>query len=180
MSDHLTDLSNIQWNQNLFCTPNFFKTIQHAQSFAKLALYLRAVNAMLVFPDGKIVLVSEYEADKLLPHWWGIAKSMDRKRLSGVSHKQYIPHAVFHNLGLAIAGRGFGADDVAMSNGTRTSVKLFRGFVDFSKEEQKALSNMFQLLPPRPLVLKLLEIRGRQQFFERSDLDKFSCGNIFS
>lgn len=155
-------LSTIEWGKELvFCTNNFWKTIQDKGEHSKLDNYLRLVNIMLIVPDGRVVLVSEYEAENLLPYWWSAVK----------------PKATLQHLCLAVSGRGFGRDIVQIPVQARTRVKLLRGYVQFSSEEKEVLVEMFRGTHARPLIDSLLSLRSRTRFFERSDLNEFALSN---
>jgi hypothetical protein len=159
----LTCLSVIEWSDKLYCTPNFWKTIQAAESNDDLSLYLRPVNAMLVMPDGRVVLVSAYELDKLklLPEWW-VASSQN-------------PKAILQHLFTSVTGQGFGRDSVTIPNEVLTLVKLFRGYVQYSEQQKKVLVAKLRRVPQTHLVVQeLLCMRSRLGFFNRSDLEN-SC-----
>jgi hypothetical protein len=57
----------IPWSQAVFCTSNFRSTLLGP---APQKEYLRPVRAMLLFPQGQVLLVSEREADALLELLW--------------------------------------------------------------------------------------------------------------
>jgi hypothetical protein len=158
--EKLHGLSSIEWSDKLYCTPNFCRTIQKAESSKDLSLYLRLVNPMLVLGDGRVVLISMYELDKLLPHWWS-AKN---------------PKAVLRHLSLSVrSGLGFGNETIEIPANVMPSIKLFRGYVDYSEQELTALSGMFKkVVSPRSTVEELLFMRNRLTYFEQSDLDGFS------
>lgn len=159
VSQHFKDLSTIEWGDDLLCTPNFWSTIMCSTSCKDFRLYLRMVNYVLILPNSKVVLLSEYEADKLLPYWW---KAID-------------PKATLQQLRLVISGTGFGGDDVQLSDKVRTAAKLFRGYVHFSVAEKDVLSQMFRgTQSPRKLIQELLSMRDRTRFLDRSELDYFS------
>lgn len=162
VQDHLSRLSDVVWSEDLFCTRNFWKTFQQAASSKDISMYLRTVNYMLILDDKRVVLVSEYEANKLLPLWW-VASSGN-------------PKAVLHQLPLVIRQTGFGSESATkIPVNVRTSVKLFRGYVNFDEQEEDVLKDMFRAAPSRQDVIReLLMYRGRIRFFERSSLDDFS------
>jgi hypothetical protein len=153
------DLSGIHWGDRLFCTPNFWNTIKGADSCRNLTNYLRPVNTVLSIGDGRLVLVSEYEADQLLPYWW----------------KNENPKACLHQLSLSILAKGLGKDSEKIPDESLTAVKLFRGYVRFSSKETEFLSKMFRsVVHARSLIQQLLFMRDRIRYFDRSDLDGFS------
>lgn len=159
---NLRELSSIKWRSDqIFCSPNFCNTIRDSlkgKVINNMSLYARPVNAMLVLPDGRLALLSGYELDNLLPYWWKVCK---RK-----------PKAVLQHLYTAVSGKGFGHDSVAVPTNTLTRVKLFRGYVQYSERERRALAKILQGVPKRKeVVQRLLSIRSRQGYFDCSDLE---------
>ncbi|KAL3903099.1 MAG: hypothetical protein SGILL_010573, partial [Bacillariaceae sp.] len=164
VAERLPDLKQIQWSKDLYITRNFWKTIQDSLSSTDMSLFLRLVNAMLVFRDGRVVLVSLFELDQLLPYWWRSANSPTRppcyiEQLSRVFHTGQTRF-------------GYAEDTIPVE--VLTSIKLFCGMVDYSQEEKKILKRMLQdLLKPRLTIEKLLMKRQKLWYFERSDLEAF-------
>jgi hypothetical protein len=154
------EIAGIRWSEMLYCTTNFWRTIQSAESSSctNLANYLRPVNSVLCMPSGKVVLVSEYEAHKLLPYWIK-AKS---------------PKATFHHLCMIDSGKGFGREEHFIGQEALTSAKLFRGYVQFTDAQKQILSGMLEKVRVRTAVQNLLALRDRTRYFDRSDLDGFS------
>ena len=147
-------IGNIAWSRKLLCTLNWRNTVQSMGP-----LYLRPVNAFLAYPDGTVVLISDYEADKLLPYWWNAVD----------------PEVKLGHLTLANAGIWLGGDKVTLSVDVLTSAKLFAGQVQFGGAQTTKLNDLFAKTPaPRPAILELLGLRHRLRFLERSDLDVFS------
>lgn len=56
-------LRNIPWSTNLYCTRNF--ALATASKQPPLNNYLRPVDALLLFPNGEVLLLSEREADQV-------------------------------------------------------------------------------------------------------------------
>jgi hypothetical protein len=161
--DKLGNLSNIKWHHKLYCTHNFCRTIQAAQSSKDLLMYLRLVNSMLVLEDGRVILISVYELDKLLPFWWKKPKE---------------PKAVLKHLSTSTSmpnQRGFGKEIFQIPSDVLVSIKLFRGYVDYPESEKEMLAAMFRkVTSPRKTIEELLFARNRLSFFDCSDLDNFA------
>jgi hypothetical protein len=158
INSNLQNIAQIQWSKKLFCTENFWRTIQQSNSTKDFSMYLRPVDGMLVMPDGRVVLISAYEADNLLPYWWNVTT----------------PKCMLRHLFTSVSEHGFGREDIGVSTEVLTSVKLFRGYVQFSKEEIIELKKMFRGLSRGLLITELLFMRGRLKYFDRSDLDDFA------
>jgi hypothetical protein len=154
------EIAGVRWSEMLYCTRNFWCTIQSAggTSCTNLANYLRPVNSVLCMPSGKVILVSEYEAHKLLPYWI----------------KATSPKATFHHLCMINFGKGFGREDQFIGQEALTSAKLFRGYVQFTEGQREILSVLFEKGHVRTAIQNLLAVRDRTRYFDRSDLDGFS------
>ncbi|CAB9519066.1 Protein of unknown function (DUF3645) [Seminavis robusta] len=150
---------DINWSCKLLCTRNYLRTVTIGSS---RKFYLRPVNAFLRFPDGRIVLISDYEAENLLPHWWQVQHSSPEVKLG--------------HLALASRKIWLGGDEMMLRNNvfTMTSAKVFRGYVNFEEDEQKVLGKLFVKGKARSSIAMLLELRHRIRFLERSDLDEFA------
>ena len=83
---------------------------------------------------------------------------------------------MFCQISLVNSGKALGNDDIAIGPDVLTSVKLFRGYVQFTKQQTAFLSDMFQSVHARPIILSLLALRHRTRYFDRSDLDDFASG----
>ncbi|CAB9516872.1 Protein of unknown function (DUF3645) [Seminavis robusta] len=150
-------MSNVIWSDKLRCTANWRHTIE---TLGKGRFFLRPVNAFLALCDGSILLISDYEADKLLPYWW--------------EHRGLNCEVKLCHLPLVVSKISLGCDEVTLSTEVRTAAKLFRGYVNYDAEEKKALKSMFVKAEVRATVLELLQLRHRLRFLERSDLDVLS------
>jgi hypothetical protein len=160
--DKLSILSGIPWSSQLYATPNFLRTIETMDSAQQMSCYLRPVNAMLVLPDGRVVLLSAYELDKLLPLWW--------RRES-----EDTPKAILQHLYTSVSKEGFGRDDVSVPEEVMAYAKLFRGYVQYEAQEQGVLTKALgPLHGSRLVVLDLLGMRSRRSHFDRSDLDNIT------
>ena len=155
----LPELAGLKWCDKIFCTRNFWTTIQPRAGTQNTNLYVRPVNALLCLEDGRVVLISEYELDKLLPYWREAEK----------------PKATLHHLCLIETGGGFGKEIHRPTESALTSMKLFRGNVEYSFSQKQVLSDIFQSVERRREVIQLLlSVRDRSRYLDRSDLDDFS------
>jgi hypothetical protein len=165
-------LAGIMWSKQVYCSLNYFRTISSYDASPNLALFLRFVSHLIIFEDGRVVLVSAYEMDKLLPHWWQYRAKADS------------PVAVLDNLFLLTKdGRHLERNRLPVSTEVSTTLKLFRGAVNYTDAEKTVLRQMLSDLPrPHDKMQELLFIRNRLGHFERSDLDEVSyhVGNTTS
>lgn len=157
----LNSLIAIEWSDKLYCTPNFWQTSLSSNAAKDLSSFLRPVNAMLVTHDGKVVLISAYELDKLLPIWWRVGRQK--------------PKAVLQHLCTSGYVEGFGCDSMAVPPQVLTFIKLFRGYVQYSTEEKALLEKVLGRIPrSHEVIQQLLSMRSRLGHFDRSDLEMIS------
>ena len=153
---------------------------------------MAGADTILTLKDGRVVLLSEYEADKLLPLWRNptsprhatlqhLCMVVDSKNRRGFGRNSIsLDASVFTSLVLfcdymnSKNRPGFGRDSISVDTSVLTSLKLFRGYVHFSLDERKNLTAMFETIQARGFLQNLLSIRGRLRYFDRSDLDDFS------
>ena len=159
------EVNSVRWSDNLYCTENFWRTTQSG------ACYLRPVNAFLMIPGGRVVLVSEYETDKLLPHWWALRTG----KVFNTKGKVQLCH-----LSMVMRNTGIGRDiSPTVPVDVLTSAKLFQGHVAFEDTEVTYLEKIFEGMASRPRILEILQLRNRLRYFERSSLDYFSIRHDF-
>jgi hypothetical protein len=164
----LSKIARIDWDENIFCSANFNNTIQRLQVCSDLSLFARQVSAMLVTHDGRVVLLSLYETDKLLPLWW---KYNDKSSKGSRSPRR----ATLRHLFLADTSAGFGHDNEKLPHKLLASVKLFRGYVEFSPDQIDHVRAAFRKTKePRAAALDLLHMRNRLGHYDRSDLEDAS------
>lgn len=162
VSRRVKDLSKISWSQSLYCSNNFWMTIRDSKSSHDMSSYMRLVDPMLVFRDGRVVLITLFELDKILPHWWGApinsaAVASSVVQLASVLNPEQPT---------------FAFEQYRPSTEVLTSLKLFCGIVDYKEEEKVVLKKMFQnVLTPRTTIEALLMKRHRLPHLERSDLE---------
>eukprot|EP00977_Amphora_coffeiformis_P029240 scaffold39593_cov176-Amphora_coffeaeformis.AAC.2 len=157
-------IAGIHWSKKVFCSPNFFKTTSSYEEQSNMSLYLRPVSHLIVFQDGRVVLVSTHEMNELLPHWW---KWMKKGSVAALSNLYLLEKG-----GNQLAG---GSPKTDVSVGVMTTLKLFRGYVTFTPQEKVVLAHMLRDLDkPYDTVQDLLSFRGRLGYFQQSDLDEVS------
>ena len=117
----ITEMTAIRWSKNVFRTLNFWETIEKAKERRGLSQFLRLVDPLLVFPDGRVVLMSLNELDHLLPLWWG-----QSSRPTSVS--------IEHVFRLVSSCPQLGYWSLPVSTETFLSLKLFRGDVKYNSD----------------------------------------------
>lgn len=166
---NLSALAKIRWSNKLYCSRNFWATVQGYLNVKDISLFVRSVNPMLVLNDGRVVLISAYELDNLLPHWWKVSAADATSRKACIEHLYVVASPTC---------QGFSRSKAYVLPEVLTSIKLFRGYVNFSESERETLRDMLSGVSEQQDVLRaLLSIRHRGSLFERSDLDKISYQN---
>ena len=168
---HLADLTSVRWHPNMYCTENFWRTIDRHKSCSDMSNYLRPVDAMLTYRDGRVVLLSEYDTDKLLPYW----RDRGNVHVNDIVCLQHL--SVMASLKPYMKdGLGGGDMNIKVEPNVLTSIKLFRGYVHYTEAECEYIRDvMFRSIPTsaRKEIRNLLSCRGRSRHFERSDLDDY-------
>ena len=166
---HKDQLADVQWSTKIYCTNNFWQTL--SSSYQNLSMYVRRVNSFLLLDDGRAVLLSAYELNKLLPIWW---------KSNATTTKQKKKRAVLKHLFLSESREGFGFDsDAGIPDDVLSFLKFFRGYVKYSDPQKSTLAKSFSRLSnSRDLCLRLLSMRGRSFHFDRSDLETVTFGYL--
>ncbi|CAJ1961699.1 unnamed protein product [Cylindrotheca closterium] len=154
----VTEMNAIQWSKKIFCTPNFWETIEKAKECSGVSPFLRLVDPLVIFPDGRVVLISLYELNNLLPLWWGLS---DKPNVS-----------IDHVFQLSCDCPSLGQWSLPVSIETLVSLKLFRGDVKFGLEEEKVILRqmLHDLERPVDSMKQLVSTRNRLSRYEKSDL----------
>jgi hypothetical protein len=118
-------------------TQTLEKTIQASESGNDLSL---SPVLMLVMPDGRVVLVSAYELDRLLPEWW-VASSQSQGHSSACVYTQF-------RTGVLEERFRHCSDEVL------TLVKLFRGYIAILGTTKRSLEQAARRVPKSHLVVK--------------------------
>lgn len=184
--------SDIKWATNIYITSNFSKTIV-CSSNSSLSRYLRTVNFLLHFPDGSILLLSEYEANHLLSLFWKLNHTgsnsiyhllhVNLLRQSLDKSTKIMFHCAMPRSGTLIkrllSVRRKEAKDM-VSEESMSSLQLFAGETTFTTDLRKdALKLLLRVgqekngerFCPLTAARNLAEIRGNGKLFHYSDLE---------
>lgn len=175
-------LASIRWCNKIHCTENFAQTIVCGPASA-LNSFLRVVNSMLLFPDGSLLLLSEFEANSFLKLFWkgGRLIRSDHKFLhtsllrQSLDISSEIALVLDANLLGGRLERGF----EAISDTTMASLQLFAGECSYAtKERKEALKSMLRVRKagfcPRAESERMVEMRGLGKLYPYSDIEKVS------
>ena len=176
---------SIKWAKNIYATSNFAKTIACSAN-ASLSRYLRVVNFVLCFPDGSILLLSEFEANNLLRLFWNSSHSGNGKyhllhasllRQSADESNNILFHCTLPKPPLTRSVFNFGKALQAskiIKDGSMSSLQLFAGETTYATDERRnALKSILRLenVCPMTQAKQFVEIRGKEKLFPYSDLE---------
>ena len=180
------ELQAIDWAQcGIFATRNYFETVttREGGEVRDLCEYLRPVEAVLLFANGKQVqclLVSEWEADKILGLMW---------RNSNKHHCFFANLAYQGSFDLEGEPKGLltvpqisvpalGVDRMAWMR-MLVGLELLAGNTTFPTEKQKeAVQALLPTGKAKRGALALVAMRGRQHTIPRSDLEEICAVDI--
>jgi hypothetical protein len=154
----ISEIHKVAWDRDdkpmVYASENFLKTIVKSN-----LMPLGLVDALLVFRDQTILLLSDREADGILT-----------ELLSTVNCG-----VMFVNLNrLSIPSGDHVGKNIEVDNYSATAVQLFAGNTIFP-DNASILDEIIQAHPARLAVQELVHIRGRSKEFPLSDLQKSCC-----
>ncbi|KAL1498573.1 hypothetical protein AB1Y20_013890 [Prymnesium parvum] len=175
-------LSAIPWAEcNVYVTLAFIDTVRDSLG-ARLtdnSEYMRPLDMVAVFPNSEVLLLSEWEADHLLPHMWQ-ARPTDKgpflvnlsylreaadKKIPDESIRLRAPAAIVRPQFL-IRGKP------RVEEITLAGLQLLAGETMFATPERK---DCIRALTEQPVakkaVIHLVSLRGRRHMLPRSDLE---------
>ena len=195
-------INTIMWPPSIYVATAFAETVTDSSGIScVLSEFMRPPDTLVVFPNGDVLLLSEWEADQVLSLMWKEACSVVSSVLSNAQGQSFFanltylreaagsqnpsaeikmrvpPAPLLTNLAvscrtrLGVAGRGSPAAGV--SDITLAGLQLFAGETMFATEERRCC--VTQLVTPtlnaRKAALQLVRFRGRQNFISRSNLE---------
>ncbi|KAJ1474780.1 hypothetical protein T484DRAFT_1969755 [Baffinella frigidus] len=164
----------------VFVTRNFFETIEERAPAPALGCYLRPLDAVLEFRTGALLLLSESEADQLLPPFWALeahAQPALGTRLVNLCYLRDRAAGAAPRLGLPTRAAGFLSESGASVAHARACASLFAGGTMFDAEACRAVEKMLESAEARRWARDLTQLRGTQLLFERSNLQEI-CGFV--
>ena len=183
----------IDWPQNILLTSNFRNTVVVRGASDQVDRYRRPIDAALIFPEThQVVLLSEREANGLLPHFWKRATSSLRGPVTRGSTARKSYKVLFVNYAYLrdsppsgtqvplVLPQDPAADHtpVAMLGDTAQStfavLQLFMGETAYPCEERRRALQDFMHYKcggnRQDLVDAIVNSRGKGHTFTRSDL----------
>lgn len=161
---HLPKSTEVAWEKTkIFCTNNYLMSLKRSYSDpAACALpdYMRPVDGLLVFPSGEVLLLSEREADQILPLPW----DSDQKGAIFVNATDLQRAKVTQNF-VSLAPH------IQLQLVTVVGVKLFAGGTTFTPKEKEVLTEFLGTVPAAESARELIRYRGFQHLILMSDFD---------
>lgn len=192
---HPSGVQSVDWSADINCTVIFAQTIARSQqSGSGLNEYMRPVNWILAYPNGKALLVSEREADAFLELGW--ASGSVTANLPSASGSSQASAPVLVNLCYAAAGfdadaqprlallvshraaaqaaespQRLGSARRALNLGVHeiVSLQLLNGHASFGGQQFGRLCRMVG--GRREAARELVSMRGKQSLFAHSNLE---------
>jgi hypothetical protein len=167
--DHV-DLNSIVWPSNLYCTENFVNCLKRVNACCNE--YLRLVDTFVTFPNGDVLLLSEYEADTLIEHMWA-SKADTSYNTATLQHLAFAATAKDGSAALEL-GRG----STNCSPKQLAALELFAGHVDFV--DSGAVRRMLPSSDSKLAASHIPSLRGLHFMFSRSALDDICYETLVS
>ncbi|CAM9355098.1 unnamed protein product [Chrysoparadoxa australica] len=161
-------LSKLPWCKEVWVTCNFLV----ATSVAKeIDCYLRPPEALLVFPGGEIVLLSEYEADGMLTAIWDRSASSHKGAAPVLVNLAYARNAGSSSSSIQLAVTAGEAATCHLSGAALASVQVFAGECTYSTKERKEAVRSL-LHRSFSCIEDILRMRGLLHLLSRSHLEE--------
>ena len=146
-------VSSILWADNIYCTKNFLYTCEN--EYMRLNEYLRPVDYLVIFNNKEILLISEREANTLLPLLWN--KDNLQSNIS-LQHLLYAEEGKQLTLAYNIIG------------GRLPVIKLFNGETTFPVRGD--IHDSLRDYKGKTQAKSLVRSRGFQSMIPHSDLEE--------
>ena len=146
-------VNHVLWDKTIFCTRNFAYTVVHTSKSYILNNYLRPVDFLLIFKNKEILLISEREANTILPALWGRKES-----------KVSLQHILYAEEGKQLS--------LHHSMGRKMPVlKLFNGETAFPISTSGEIEKCLPDEKAKNAAKMIVQLRGYQSMIPHSTLD---------
>lgn len=165
------DVGITVWSQErIFCTENFFRTVDISTSEPHNE-YLRPVDAILVFENSDVLLLSDKEGDAILKILWTATNRCTCRFINLTQFRHYMDSNRSSPVDLAV-----GHSKTAVSERSTALLQLFNGETMFRSEKRKqALYELTECKGDRQTLREIVAWRGNMHLFSCSDLERM-CG----
>ncbi|KAJ3323645.1 hypothetical protein HDU76_013577 [Blyttiomyces sp. JEL0837] len=166
--------SDIAWHKsNVFGTRHFFETVYLSDN-ADMDGYMRFCDALVVFPSGDVLALSDKEADGVLDVFLhsGLSAKTCFVNLSAVSTTDNADQSGQSGNDSSKCRMELGASDVKVGMMELVALKLWNGDHDFCISEEPFLRELIPDKKAREAVRRFREKRGLLSNFECSPLER--------
>eukprot|EP00761_Pharyngomonas_kirbyi_P006952 gb/GECH01006961.1/.p1 GENE.gb/GECH01006961.1/~~gb/GECH01006961.1/.p1 ORF type:complete len:2802 (+),score=553.19 gb/GECH01006961.1/:1-8406(+) len=167
----LPKLKPIKWNKTqIYVTQNFTKPVHFKDNISR---YLRPIDAMLVYPDGAVLLLSEFEAEWFLKDAW----NQEFKRVWFVNYCYARDHYTdpSHPPPLAISNSR--ETVFYISHKSMAALQLFDGETKFQSDSLcKALQSILDTDEAKNAARELPRLRHTTSLVRKSQLESIIEG----
>ena len=158
MKEHRKQLLTIKWKETkIFMTENFTKTVNSTNSNH----HLRVADAILLFPDASLLLISDYEACQILAELWKVGV----KGVTLVNFEHLRSWAENRN-GKRRVRLATNTNDMAYNSISIAALELING----ETSGDNALCDLLETESARNHAYEFVKIRGTTHRWTRSDL----------
>ncbi|KAE9292554.1 hypothetical protein PF001_g18668 [Phytophthora fragariae] len=174
------ELAALKWSAaRMFMTENFASTIVSRTKISSVTEFVRVIDALLVFDNGQVLLLSECEADHILSLLWSRAQPSVRFvnfAFARESIGRVGAGAKFRDIHLAL-GSSLGGNLPLVAT---TASLVFNGETMLAKQQQEAVAPVFrELLGPlvsrEATLSNFVKSRGNSHKWTRSFLHELCC-----
>ena len=164
----------------IFVTRAFVETVGDSQGahLADLSEFMRPPDALVVFPSTEVLLLSEWEADQVLPLLWkcGGIPAFLRAHQPFVANLAYLREAAdlkWPSSQVWLQVPAASTVSPMLHDLTVAGLQLLAGETMFATETRKQSVRKLtaQTAASRKAALRLVALRGRQHMISRSDLE---------
>lgn len=173
-------IRDVSWPSGVYMTLNFLETVRCEDKYqGGLNEYLRPVSTLLIFACGDVLLVSEREADSILRCMWKSEGNSGSALLSLCYARQLDGQGIGSDTKLYLGALPTTHAKLARAALAVSAIQLFNGESNFAGDKKDHARSMlsngaYGVL--KPAAMQLLQIRGLEFMYTRSDLDDICEG----
>ena len=179
-----THLAAIQWAQcSIFVTKAYAVTVADSQGMPlkDQSEFMRPLDAVVVFPNGDVLLLSEWEADEVLPLLWKAASSSSAPFMVNFAYLRAAADASSSVIQMRVPPAPTSSvPRLAVNDRTMAGLQLLAGETMFKTQARKAAVQALAAssVAAKKAALQLVHLRGRQHMISRSDLELICNADI--
>ena len=190
---HDESLSAIPWDRtDIYVTSAFMKTVidKQGSQLKDLSDFMRPVDAIVIFPSEEVLLLSEWEADHVLPLMWASTPVEDMPFFVNLAYlreaadKQRSSEEIRLRVPALPRSGSRSSSKLGVADITVAGLQLLAGETMFgTAKRKKSVTNLLTNLASssaaaKKAALQLVALRGKQHMISRSDLELICNSDI--